>query len=65
MKRCEAHVCVACVNGCCSAALTEEYTERRMDVIRDYGGFYYKGGGEDVSRPNWKQQFMDRFERVR
>ena len=47
MKRCKGYVGVACVNGTCPVALSDEYEERGMDVIRKCEDCWMCKGCED------------------
>lgn len=43
MKRCKKYVGMACIDGACPKANSEEYAERCMDVISNCDDcFYYK-----------------------
>ncbi len=48
-KICEGYVGVACVDGTCPKANSEEYAERGMDVIRNCSECCYYKGCEDCA----------------
>lgn len=49
MKVCKRYVGVHCVDGSCPIALSEEYEERCMDVVKSCKGCHYYKGCEDCA----------------
>lgn len=47
MERCKRYVGVACVDGSCPIALSDEYEERGMDVVRKCEDCWKYKGCED------------------
>lgn len=49
MKYCKDYVGLACINGTCPKANSEEYEERCIPVIRNCGECYFYMGCEDCA----------------